>query len=558
MTQHADTMTVSDTDSDLLRRFVRGDELAFELLVKRHQGMVLGVCRRVTENANYSEDAAQATFLLLASRAKKLETHASIVGWLHRTAVNVARTAHRSAGRRKHREELAMADREEHVAADHGTQFMEVVDDALVRLPQQDRECLVLHYVEGLSRAQIAEQLDLKDSTLSMRLTRARERLRKQLRKLGLPLTTSAVVALLAMPLNAGASTTFATTVACAAGQLQAAGMLGVTSVSPQVVSITKGVMKKMIVKKAALTTTALCVIGAICTTTASDKKNVTPQPLAITKKTVTKQAKADETTKKNPTKNTAATITTLMTTHGPIVTRDVKIQVMDEDGNLVPMEGDGKGAAPGTLIGDAIAKALEKVQGPGGGIVMPEGGFDLKVLGNGKNLGLNGDLQKKIMDAMKKQREDVLKKWDKNGDGTLDEAERKAMRLGKVDDEFDKLDTNKNGVLTKEEFLAGKERGRNAWAQQITTALKNRQVGQQDAEQKTIERFDENGDGKVDDVEKRKAAAAMLDRIEQRGLTGKWKSFDTDGDGMLKGAERDAILKNLTDRLGTESKEAN
>lgn len=250
-------------DSQLLQDYIGGNSLAFEELVELHQGMVLGVCRRVTGNSEDSEDAAQATFLLLASRAEKLQSHTSIAGWLHRTATNVARTTLRSTNRRKHWESRAMSEIEigEQAAPEHKEFFLSILDQALMKLSDRDRECLVLHYIEELSPADVASQLDVNSSTLSMRLARARERLRKQLRKLGLPLTGTAVVILLANPLNASASTGFAMAVSTAAGQLQASGIGAITSVSPSVVSLSQGVLKTMFVKKLVMASVVMLMV---------------------------------------------------------------------------------------------------------------------------------------------------------------------------------------------------------------------------------------------------------------------------------------------------------
>jgi HlyD family secretion protein len=58
------------SDASLLDGFInRGDEVAFEALVRRHGSMVLGVCRRILNHAQDAEDAFQATFLVLVRKA---------------------------------------------------------------------------------------------------------------------------------------------------------------------------------------------------------------------------------------------------------------------------------------------------------------------------------------------------------------------------------------------------------------------------------------------------------------------------------------------------------
>src|SRR5579871_2087859 len=81
----------SVSDARLLERFVdANDELAFELLVRRHAPMVLHVCRRVVRDVHLAEDAFQATFLVLVRKARSVAALHSVGGWLHRVAYHAA------------------------------------------------------------------------------------------------------------------------------------------------------------------------------------------------------------------------------------------------------------------------------------------------------------------------------------------------------------------------------------------------------------------------------------------------------------------------------------
>src|SRR5262245_36886582 len=80
----------SPTDRELLERFAQlGDESAFEVLLRRHGPLVLGVCRRVLGKDD-ADDAFQATFLVLARKAAATAWRDSVAGWLHRTAHQIA------------------------------------------------------------------------------------------------------------------------------------------------------------------------------------------------------------------------------------------------------------------------------------------------------------------------------------------------------------------------------------------------------------------------------------------------------------------------------------
>src|SRR5882724_2613308 len=89
-------------EGELLQAFVdRRDEEAFAALVERHGPMVFGVCQGVLRNRHDAEDAFQATFLVLANKARSIRRHASLGSWLHGVALRVARKALAASARRQ-------------------------------------------------------------------------------------------------------------------------------------------------------------------------------------------------------------------------------------------------------------------------------------------------------------------------------------------------------------------------------------------------------------------------------------------------------------------------
>ena len=72
--------------SDLRPTVVRTSELAFATLVERHGPMVLRVCRAILRHEHETEDAFQATFLVLVRKADSLWVRDSLGPWLYRVA----------------------------------------------------------------------------------------------------------------------------------------------------------------------------------------------------------------------------------------------------------------------------------------------------------------------------------------------------------------------------------------------------------------------------------------------------------------------------------------
>jgi RNA polymerase sigma factor (sigma-70 family) len=245
------------TDADLLERFISArDEAAFELLVWRHQQMVLNVCRRVLRDGADAEDAFQATFLVLVRRAGSIARREAVSGWLYRVAYRIAMKARARNARRAAREQLAadlsVVERPGSNSAERiWHELQPLLDPELIRLPEKYRLPVVLCYLEGRTYEEAAQQLGWAKGTVSTRLTRARELLRQRLGRRGLALSPAVLAGALvqhsasaAVPAALVESTVRAATLLAAAGTLSG-------SVTPQVLALVEATVRRMLISRA-------------------------------------------------------------------------------------------------------------------------------------------------------------------------------------------------------------------------------------------------------------------------------------------------------------------
>jgi HlyD family secretion protein len=176
------------TDGQLLERFAtdrdQPAELAFGVLVERHGPMVLRVCRGVLADPHDTQDAFQATFLVLVRKARALWVRDSLGPWLHQVAYRTAACA-RSAIARRRRHERRAAKLEDVVSAEPAAELERLLHYEIDRLPERYRAPVVLCDLEGRSHAQAARHLGWPVGTVKSRLSRGRERLRSRLLKSG-------------------------------------------------------------------------------------------------------------------------------------------------------------------------------------------------------------------------------------------------------------------------------------------------------------------------------------------------------------------------------------
>jgi RNA polymerase sigma factor (sigma-70 family) len=233
------------TDRQLLERFSQlGDEPAFARLVRRHGAMVLGICRDVLRDDHDAEDVFQATWLVLARRARTVCWQESIGGWLYEVSHRLALKARGQASRRRNRE-APLVDEPLAPVADDLHDLRALLRTEVSRLPEKYRSPLVLCDLEGKTNAEAAQALGCPAGSMSRRLARARELLRERLSRGGFPLTVAALSAALAQSASAAVPETLALSTAHAAGLL-AAGVSLTKVASTVVAALVQGALREM------------------------------------------------------------------------------------------------------------------------------------------------------------------------------------------------------------------------------------------------------------------------------------------------------------------------
>src|SRR5262245_33138362 len=174
------------SDAQLLARFAAyRDEAAFELLVWRHGGLVLGAAKRLLGDEVDAEDAFQATFLTLARKAGSVRRGEALAAWLHQVVCRIAR-------RERNRRALRRVVEQRLIGTEPGRDDPQVddlgplLDDEVARLPERYRRVVLLCYLQGCGVADAAAALGCPRGTVLSRLAAAREMLKRRLVRRGI------------------------------------------------------------------------------------------------------------------------------------------------------------------------------------------------------------------------------------------------------------------------------------------------------------------------------------------------------------------------------------
>lgn len=178
-----------DPDTPLVARSRRGDRVAFSDLVQRHQHRVYSLCLRWLANEELAREVAQDVFLSAWRAMAEFREEARFDSWIRRIAVNKCKNARLSHLRkRRDRHDPIVEEPEDEddkplvvVSTDappdapiDATQASEILQQALARIRDDQREIIVLRDLEDLDYEEIASLLDVPRGTVKSRLHRAR------------------------------------------------------------------------------------------------------------------------------------------------------------------------------------------------------------------------------------------------------------------------------------------------------------------------------------------------------------------------------------------------
>ncbi|MCL2120331.1 MAG: sigma-70 family RNA polymerase sigma factor [Planctomycetaceae bacterium] len=222
----------------LIEKSRSGDRDSFGQIVRQYQGIVSGIIYGILGDFHKSEDIAQETFLIAWKKLDELRDMEKLPGWLCGIARNLA-NHHRIRQPKVQTvsvaEAVEIAEKKDDPARILAqSEQNRLIWAALEKIPEKYRIPLVLYYRREESIPEIADALEISKEVLSMRLTRARKYLRRELEKqvegaiaangpgeffslaviaalpAAMTLSTGNAVAATALGTTAGAKTTFA------------------------------------------------------------------------------------------------------------------------------------------------------------------------------------------------------------------------------------------------------------------------------------------------------------------------------------------------------------
>ncbi|ART61787.1 RNA polymerase sigma factor RpoE [Kushneria marisflavi] len=192
-------MGLKETDHQLVERAQKGDNQAFDLLIRKYQHKVIGLVSRYVHDQAEVHDVAQEAFIKAYRALGRFRNESAFYTWMYRIAINTAKNYLVARGRRPPNSDMDISDAEvldqSGRLADIDTpesaiardQLEKAVFEAIENLPEDLRTAITLREFDGLSYEDIASIMQCPVGTVRSRIFRAREAVDNRIRPLLYP-----------------------------------------------------------------------------------------------------------------------------------------------------------------------------------------------------------------------------------------------------------------------------------------------------------------------------------------------------------------------------------
>ena len=162
------------TDEELMKSYQDGNELAFEVLYRRHSGKVNGFLRGKLRDTALADDVFQSTFLKLHQTRQKFDPSFPFIPWLF----TVCRSAMVDSVRKRNRIQEVMDSSALERAVSPEVESAALMFPDLSALPANQKKALELRYENDLSFEEIAKRLETTPSNVRQVVSRAIKKLK--------------------------------------------------------------------------------------------------------------------------------------------------------------------------------------------------------------------------------------------------------------------------------------------------------------------------------------------------------------------------------------------
>jgi RNA polymerase sigma-70 factor (ECF subfamily) len=170
------------TDEELISEILKGSHAAAEVLIKRYYRTVFAFIYRKTGDKNTAYDLTQEVFIKIMKALPKYKASGKFEHWLIKISLNVSNDYFKSReyGEKQKTVELCEINDDSNVTSIIETsQRNNEIKAAIMSLPKEQRDTLILYYYSGCKIAEIAALTETKEATVKSRLHQSLQKLRK-------------------------------------------------------------------------------------------------------------------------------------------------------------------------------------------------------------------------------------------------------------------------------------------------------------------------------------------------------------------------------------------